>query len=131
MIVRYPLFGPANRWICFRKSLASKPKIGGLEISENEVVLVSKSRDSIGNWPPERRSKKLCLFVKKLVFATKGLKEEAFLDYFATKLHFFVKKVVCATKELNKRLSWIILHKNVSFCEKARLGTRAWFRWSE
>ena len=27
--------------------------------------------------------KKVVFFVKKLVFATKGLKEEAFLDYFA------------------------------------------------
>ena len=40
---------------------------------------------------------KVFFFVKKLVFATKGLKEEAFLDYFAEKLHFFVKKLIFAT----------------------------------
>ena len=43
-------------------------------------------------------SKKLCFFVKKLVFATKGLKEEAFLDYFAIKSHIYVKKVVFCNK---------------------------------
>ena len=52
--------------------------------------------------------KKVEFLVKKLVFATKGLKEEAFLDYFATKLHIFMKKLVFATKELKKRPSWII-----------------------
>ena len=92
MHLGYPLFGPANRWICFRESLASKPQIGGLEISKNEVCLVNKSRDSIRNWPPEWRSTKLCFFVKKLVFATKGLKEEAVLEYFATELHLFCQK---------------------------------------
>ena len=85
MCPRYPLFGPVNRWICSRKSLASKPKIGGLKISKNDVFLVNKSRDSLCNWPPEKAVKKVVFLVKKLFFATKGLKEEVFLDYFATK----------------------------------------------
>ena len=46
----------------------------------------------------QERTKKLCFFVKKLVFATKGLKEEAFLDYFAIKSHIYVKKVVFCNK---------------------------------
>ena len=42
----------------------------------------------------ERLLNKYTYFVKKLVFATKGIKEDAVLDYVATKLHIFMKKLV-------------------------------------
>ena len=72
--------------------MASKPKIGGLEISKNHVFFGQQIKGFYRQLASRKAVKKVVFFVKKLVFATKGLKEEALLDYFARKLHFFVKK---------------------------------------
>ena len=54
-------------------------------------VISAKAEDSFVGNVSTRNSSNFTFFVKKLVFATKEPEEEAFLDYFETKLHFFVK----------------------------------------